>query len=279
MLKRVKLSLLSENRVIDPRLRAEQGFSVHIETDTGTILFDVGQTITLVENAHELNINLKAIQKIVLSHGHYDHTGGLPFVLEKTGPIDVICHPALTNKKYKIYPAGRTNIGVPWEKRDLVSMGAKFVYKTHPFEVIPDIWISGEIPRRSSFEYVEEVYQQKPSVSYIHDEIHDDMCLVLNTVKGLIIILGCGHAGPINSIKQSMRITKNKQIYAVIGGMHLQHSPDEKIRKIVKNLKSLDPAFVLPLHCTGFNAITRMMRIFQNRVKLLNVGETFELTE
>jgi len=279
MLKRVKLSLLSENRVIDPRLRAEQGFSVHIETDTGTILFDVGQTITLVENAHELNINLKAIQKIVLSHGHYDHTGGLPFVLEKTGPIDVICHPALTNKKYKIYPAGRTNIGVPWEKRDLVSMGAKFVYKTHPFEVIPDIWISGEIPRRSSFEYVEEVYQQKPSVSYIHDEIHDDMCLVLNTVKGLIIILGCGHAGPINSIKQSMRITKNKQIYAVIGGMHLQHSPDEKIRKIVKNLKTLDPAFVLPLHCTGYYAISRLMAVLQSRVKLLNVGDTFELKE
>jgi 7,8-dihydropterin-6-yl-methyl-4-(beta-D-ribofuranosyl)aminobenzene 5'-phosphate synthase len=278
MLKKVKLSILSENRVVNPRLRAEQGFSVYIETENGTVLFDVGQTDALVENAREMNIDLKSVQKIVLSHGHYDHTGGLPFVLKQMNPIDVICHPALSNKKYKIHPAGRTNIGVPWEKRDMISQGARFIYKTHPFEVLPDVWISGEIPRRSSFEYVEETYQQKPSVSYIHDEIHDDQCLVLNTVKGLIILLGCGHAGPINSIKQSMRVTKNKKIYAVVGGMHLQHSPDEKIKKIVKNLCALDPEYVLPLHCTGFNAITRFITVFEQRVKLLNVGDTFELS-
>ncbi len=277
MLQNVKLTILSENRVVDPNLRAEQGLSVFVETENGNILFDVGQTNALVENAREMDIDLESVQKIVLSHGHYDHTGGLPFVLEIIRSIDVVCHPALTNKKYKIYPAGRTNIGVPWEKRDIISKGAKFIYKTHPFEVIPDVWISGEIPRSSAFEYVEDAYQQKPSVSYLHDEIHDDLCLVLNTSKGLIILLGCGHAGPINSIKQSMRITHNQQIYAIIGGMHLQHSPDEKIKKIVKNLITLDPDYVLPLHCTGFPAITRIITAFPDRVKLLNVGDTFEV--
>jgi len=251
MLSNVKLTILSENRVINPRLRAEQGLSVLVETENGTILFDAGQTNALVENARELDIDLKTVQKIILSHGHYDHTGGLPFILEVTKPIDVVCHPALINKKYKVYPAGRTNIGVPWEKSDMVSMGAKFIYKTHPFEVIPDVWISGEIPRSSAFEYVER--------------------------KGLIILLGCGHAGPINSIKQSMRITKNKQIYAIIGGMHLQHSPDEKIKKIVKILVTLNPEFLIPIHCTGIPTINRMLNAFPDRVKLLNVGDIFEL--
>lgn len=279
MLSDVKLTILAENRVINPNLIAEQGLSVIVETAENCVLFDTGQTDAFIKNANELNIDLKNVQKIVLSHGHYDHSGGLPYILEITKPIEIICHPALINKKFRVYPAGRIDIGVRWEKGALKSKGAKFVFKTHPLEIMPDIWISGEIPRNSAFEYVDETYQQRPLVSYIHDEIHDDLCLIINTIKGLIILLGCSHAGPINSIMHAMRITKNKQIYAVVGGMHLQHSQHEKINKIVKNLVTLNPEYLVPLHCTGFHAINRMLDAFKDRVKLLNVGDSFELEQ
>jgi len=279
MLSNVKLTVLSENRVINPGLIAEQGLSILVETADQCILFDTGQTDAYIKNADALNIDLKCVQKIVLSHGHYDHAGGLPHIFKITKPIDVLCHPALTNKKYRVFPAGRTDIGVPWEKGRIKSKGAKFIFKTHPLEIAPNILISGEIPRNSVFEYVDETYQQRPLVSYIHDEIHDDMCLIINTIRGLIILLGCSHAGPVNSIMHAMRVARNKKIYAVMGGMHLQHSKEEKITKIVDHLIALNPYYLIPLHCTGLPAINKMIGALGNRVKLLNVGDCFELKD
>ena len=273
------ITILVDNIARKPGLKSEHGLSMFIEIDGHALLFDTGQSDIILHNAQALDVDLARIESIILSHGHYDHSGGLPYILEITKPIEIICHPALTNKKFRVYPAGRTDIGVRWEKGALKSKGAKFVFKTHPLEIIPDIWISGEIPRNSAFEYVDETYQQRPLVSYIHDEIHDDLCLIINTIKGLIILLGCSHAGPINSIMHAMRITKNKQIYAVVGGMHLQHSQHEKINKIVKNLVTLNPEYLVPLHCTGFHAINRMLDAFKDRVKLLNVGDSFELEQ
>ena len=277
MLSNAKLTILAENRVVNPKLIAEQGLSIFVETPNGNVLFDTGQTDAFLYNARQLNIDLSTTDKIVLSHGHYDHSGGLLNFVKNIKPIEVFCHPALMNKKYHVYPAGRLDIGVPWEKKEVKSLGAEFIFKTHAFEIIPDVWISGEIPRHSKYEQIDETYQQRVLESYIHDEIHDDMCLIINTTKGLIILLGCGHAGPINSIKHAMRLLDTKDIYAVIGGMHLQHSPEERIEKVVKNLQRVNPEFLIPLHCTGFTAINRMFSLFKNRVQLLNVGDTFEM--
>lgn len=277
MLSDVTLTILAENRVTNPRLLAEQGLSIFIESNSGNLLFDTGQTAAFIHNARELKIKLQSLKAIVMSHGHYDHTGGLAHYLRELGSADVYCHPAIANKKYKVYPGGDLDIGVPWETSKMKTAGARFIYKSHPFEIVPDIWLSGEIPRNCKYEFIDEVYRQKVLESYIHDELHDDMCLVLNTEKGLIVMLGCGHSGVINSIKHASRITENKHIYAVIGGMHLAHTPLERIEKIIHNLQKLDPEIVVPLHCTGFPAINHMFNKFKNRVQLLNVGDRFTL--
>ena len=277
MLSMVSLTILAENRVSNPRLLAEQGLSIFVETNSGSLLFDTGQTIALMHNAKELNINLRQLKGIVLSHGHYDHTGGLIHFLNEIGPTDVFCHPAIANKKYKVYPGGKLDIGVPWETGKMKTAGARFIYKSHPYEILPDIWLTGEIPRNCKDEFIDEVYQQKVLESYIHDELHDDMCLVLNTVKGLVILLGCGHAGVINSIKQASRITENRHIHAVIGGMHLAHVSQERIDKIIHHLQKLEPDIVIPLHCTGFPAINRMFNKMKSQIRLMDVGDRFSL--
>jgi len=208
---------------------------------------------------------------------HYDHTGGLPTFLKYIKPVEVICHPALMNKKFKVYPKTKLDIGIPWEESEMVKSGAQFNFKSHPYEVLEEIYISGEIPRHSKYEDIDEAYQLLAKESYIHDEIHDDMCMVINTIKGLVVLLGCGHAGPINSIKHAMRIMNMDKIYAVIGGMHLLHSSAEKINQIVHSLEILNPEFIVPLHCTGFQAINMMFNKFKDRVLLLNVGDVFKL--
>ena len=277
MISELSLTILAENRVTNPRLIAEQGFSAFLQTENGNILFDTGQTDAFMKNASELDINLHSTEVIVLSHGHYDHTGGLPYFLKYIKPVEVICHPALMNKKFKVYAKTKLDIGIPWEESDMIKSGAKFNFKSHPYEVLENIYISGEIPRHSKYEDIGEVYQLQAKESYIHDEIHDDLCLVINTVKGLVILLGCGHAGPINSIKHAMRIMNQDKIYAIIGGMHLLHASSEKIDKIAHNLEMLDPKFIVPLHCTGFQAINKMFNKFKDRVILLNVGDVFKL--
>ena len=277
MLKKVKVTILAENRVTDANLLAEQGQSILVETDQGTILFDVGQTDAFIHNARQMKVDLSKVNKVILSHGHYDHTGGLPALCNAVKTIDVVCHPALINKKFRIYAEGRKEIGVPWEKKELEHAGAHFVFKTHAYEVLPDIWISGEIPRNTAYEKIDETYQQRVSESYIHDEIHDDMSLILVSERGLIVLLGCGHAGPINSIRHAMRITRTKSVHAVMGGMHLSNAPEDKIEHIVNNLYQINPDILVPLHCTGFHAINRMFIKFAERVKLMNVGDSFEL--
>lgn len=279
MLANVKLTILSENRVIGPQLIAEQGLAIFIETPEGKLLFDTGQTNALIHNSKILNINLAEISYVVLSHGHYDHTGGLPYVAELKNPLKVVCHPALINKKYRVYPAGNLEIGVPWEKSALIKKGVEFLFHTHPFEVLPDIWFSGEIPRNNNYETIDEAYQQRVLESLIHDELHDDAFLVLNTVKGLVVLLGCGHAGPVNSLKHAMRITENHHVYAIIGGMHLQSADQSKIEQIVKNIHRINPELIFPLHCSGFSAIHRFFSVFKDRVHLLNVGDQIEISE
>lgn len=279
MLSQLTLTVLCENRVVNPELKAEQGLSILVETPEGKLLFDTGQTDTLLQNAKTLNINLEEIKMVVLSHGHYDMTGGLRHLVKQIHPVEVYCHPNLFNKKYKIMEKGRVDIGVPWEKSELEKLGAKFILKTSPKEIMKDVWISGEIPRLTSYEYIDESYQEKVLESFIHDELHDDLALIINTVKGLVVLLGCGHAGPVNTIKHAMRITGNNKIHAVIGGMHLHRAPEEKVFNITKNLSQLNPDFFVPLHCCGFRCINLLYNQYPERVLLYNVGDTFSLTK
>ncbi len=277
MLSHFKITVLSENRVNNPKLIAEQGLSLFIETPHGNVLFDSGQMKAVVHNARQLKIDLKSLHFIFLSHGHYDHTGGLRYLAREHSPLEVYCHPNLFNKKYRMINDERVDIGVPWEKSELEDLGVTFHLKTHPKEILPDVWISGEIPRLTDYEYIDDTYQERILESYIHDELHDDMALILNTFKGLVILLGCGHSGPINTIKHAMRVLDQTKVYAVIGGMHLHRCPDEKIEKIVYHLRELDPEILIPLHCTGFRAVNLMFNLFKERVLLFNVGDYFEL--
>jgi len=277
MIKKLRITILCENRVTNPQLVAEQGLSLLIEMPEGKILFDTGQTDTVVRNAKSLNLKLNEVTKIALSHGHFDMTGGLPHLLREISHPQIYCHPNLFNKKFKLRDNERIDIGVPWEKSDLEELGANFILKARPLEILPDALITGEIPLLTSYESIDEIYQEQILESYIHDELHDDMALILKTKKGLILLLGCGHSGVLNTIKYAMRLTGENRIHLVMGGMHLQQATDKKIEKVVNNLMNLKPDYVAPLHCCGFRCINQLYNQIKNRTLLYNVGDSFSL--
>ncbi|MBN2365302.1 MAG: MBL fold metallo-hydrolase, partial [Calditrichaeota bacterium] len=262
----IKFTILCENRVVNPKLIAEQGLAILVETKDNAVLFDTGQTDTVLHNAEQLGIDLSRLNAVVLSHGHFDMTGGLFHIIKKIGNRRVVCHPNIFNKKYKIINRERMEIGITWERTELEDLGANFILKTRPMEVVPGVWTSGEIPRLSGYEYIDETYQERVLESYIHDELHDDLSLIVKSEKGLIVLMGCGHSGPVNTLKHAMRITGMNRIHAIMGGMHLHQAPDDKIFMIINNLIALNPDYVIPLHCCGFRAINQLFNRVRDKV-------------
>ena len=273
----LKLTVLSENRVDNPLLIAEQGLSIYIESGNYKVLFDTGQEKAICHNAVHLGLNMRDLNYIILSHGHYDHGGGLYQYLNKYHDATIISHPSVFNKKYLKIDEDKKYLGLNFTLDEMKNLGGHFIFKSKAFEFIPNFFYSGEINRITEYENIEEEYIERILESDIHDELHDDSALYIKTLKGLIILLGCGHAGVINTIKHGMRVTNMRKVHAVIGGMHLKKASDEKIEQIVTGLNEIDIERIIPLHCTGFRAISRLISEFGDKVILFNVGDTLQV--
>lgn len=279
MLDQLEITVLAENRVTNPKLYAEQGLSFHIASTEGNFLFDTGHHDAFIRNADQLEIDLTQVDKILFSHGHYDHTGGVYFYLQTFGDATIICHYNIFNRKFRVFEGGRLEVGIPYEESELKKMGGKFVYKTQPFNLSENILSTGEVPRITDYETPDEVHQELVLESYITDVLNDDMGMVLKTSKGLIVLLGDSHSGPVNTVKYAMRLTGIQRVYAIIGGMGLIHASMEKIKKIGRGLKQINPQYLIPLHSTGFQAINYLYDIFKERLLLFNTGDRLDLKD
>ncbi len=277
MLDQVTITILSENRVENPLLIAEPGLSMHISSPEAELLFDTGLRDAFLRNAEQLKIDLAKVEKIMFSHGHYDHTGGLYYYLKKYGKATVICHYNIFNRKFRIIDDVKLEVGIPQEKSELTKLGATFEFHAHPYNFSENILSSGEIPRITDYEVPDEIHQELSLESYITDELHDDMALILKTSKGLIILLGDSHSGPVNTMKHAMNLTGIKEVYAVMGGMNLSEASTKKIEHIVKGFEQINPRYVVPLHSTGFRATNMLYELFRERMLLLNTGDKLTL--
>ncbi|MDI6885526.1 MAG: MBL fold metallo-hydrolase [archaeon] len=274
----MRITTLSENTAGKrPKgLLAEYGLSILVETDEQKILFDTGQNISVVHNAPLLGIDLRDLDVIVLSHGHYDHTGGLKQVLEETGEIEVIAHPDIFKRRYAKHENSKTPIGIPYAKTELEDAGAKFRFSEEP-TTIGDITITGKVERRTDFEKIDATLYVEEGDELKEDELLDDQALVIKTDRGLFVILGCAHRGMINTIEQAKRITGEDKIYGVIGGTHLVAADKLQMEETVKALKAYKIQRIGVSHCTGPQASARLADEFGDRFFYNNAGSAIEL--
>lgn len=250
----VKLTILCDNSVGRPfGVVGEHGFACFIETDGGNVLFDTGQGLGICGNADALGKNLASVRAIAISHGHYDHTGGLPQVLQRTGPVPVYGHPDLFAAR--TWSDGQTTryIGMRHRRRYLESLGARFELVRRPVVLVPGVHLSGEIPRTNAFERPDANMTLHPeSGEPLHpDPLVDDLSLVIDAAKGLIVVLGCAHAGMINIFDHVLNLFKRDRIYAVIGGTHLGFAQADQFDE---TLRAIDRYGIQKLgvsHCTG----------------------------
>ena len=273
-----KVTILCENCVFgNIGAIAEHGWAVFIETDQGNFLFDTGQGKSIVNNAQYFNKDLSTIKGIIISHHHIDHTGGLLDVLEQIDKVKVYSHPGLFKNSYVIDKGKQRNIGIPFRREILESRGAQFKFNTSFREIAPGLMLSGEIPRLTEFEKGSKKFLLKTKEGYAQDLIFDDQTLIVNTEKGLIIILGCSHSGMINIINHIIDKTGQNHIRTIIGGTHLGPASEETKEKTIQALKKFDIEKIGVSHCTGLETSMRLFQEFGDRFFFCNVGSIIDI--
>ena len=272
-------TVLCENSVSGPfGITGEHGWSIFIETDGNTVLFDTGQEQGLISNSLLLGKDIRAIDAIVLSHGHYDHTGGLPQALALTGRMPVYCHPDIFLNRYWRKDGAQREIGLRYRRTWLESLGAEFRFSTEFSEIFPGIFITGEVPRVTPFEPPDpHMKLRNRDGEWIQDPLLDDMSMVIDTEKGLTVILGCAHAGLINILKHVSSMFPGRPIHAVTGGTHLGFASDVQFEETVKALDGFDVQLLGASHCTGLENSARLYARLGERFFFASAGTCLEI--
>ena len=281
MSRTVRITVLVENTAHARGMLGEHGLALWIEADGQGVLFDTGQGLTIENNARQLGVGLEQTEAIVLSHGHYDHTGGLGCVLglirASGAPTPVYAHPAALSDKYArngdgtSRPVGSTSLARQAVRRP----PAELILTTRPTEVLAGLRVTGPIPRVTDFEDTGGAFFLDPSCRR-GDPLQDDQALFFASSRGTVVLLGCGHAGVINTLGYVRQLTHHAPIYAILGGMHLGKASPRRMRQTLRALRELDVERLAPGHCTGMAATTRLWSAFPGRCIPCAVGTRME---
>lgn len=268
---------------------AEHGFSALIRVrrgdDEGVVLFDTGVTRRgLLHNIDALEVNLRDVQAVVLSHGHPDHAMGLPGLVERLGArgLPLVVHPDAYLERKLVLPNGDETFLPPPKKADFEREGIQIIETVGPSMLVDGmVLISGEVARTTDFERGFAIHHAKRHGVWQPDPlIGDDQCAIVNVRnKGLAIVTGCGHAGIINVIRNAQALTGIPTVYAVMGGFHLSGRLFEPIiPATVAALQQIGPRYVTPGHCTGWVAVHQIARALPDAFIANSVGTTLVLS-
>jgi 7,8-dihydropterin-6-yl-methyl-4-(beta-D-ribofuranosyl)aminobenzene 5'-phosphate synthase len=240
----MKISVLTDNHP-GARTPAEHGLSYLIEYDGIRILFDTGQSDMFLKNAEAMNVSLANIDKIILSHGHFDHGNGLSYLSGHR----LLCHPGCFVKRYR--KSDRSYIGLK-DTGDELSGKFELITSTKPVRISEKILFLGEIPRLTSFESRTTSFVFEDWTS---DYVQDDSAVALLLSEGLFVVTGCGHAGIVNTLEHAKKVTGINSISGIMGGFHLKEI-DNQTKQTIRYLKKNKVKHILPSHCTELPALS-----------------------
>jgi 7,8-dihydropterin-6-yl-methyl-4-(beta-D-ribofuranosyl)aminobenzene 5'-phosphate synthase len=275
----MKLTVLCNNSVeLDSSCVAEHGFSCFIEHENSNYLFDTGQGLGVVDNALILKKDLRSINSIILSHGHYDHTGGLEKVLRYIDKkINIYAHHDIFMKKYGEHHGKTAYVGMTFNRAYLKSLKAEFMLKNDFFEISKNLYMTGQIPIINSYEALgDDLFAVDKNGEILRpDPLKDDNSLVVDTEKGLVIVLGCAHRGIVNIMDYVSEKFNGRKIYGIIGGTHLAQASDIRMQRTIEAFKKYDLQFIATSHCTGLEKASLLANEFKDKFFFVHVGDVF----
>ena len=276
----MKVTVVIDNYV-PPSIRgpflAEHGLSLLIESDGKRVLFDTGQSGAVVHNLSLLGVHPSSLDAIVLSHGHYDHVGGLMSVLQHAAkPLPVYAHSEIFQTRMSV-ASQQHYVGIPFSKPQLTGLGAQWILSDQPTEVIPGLWFSGQVPRQTDYEKGDSrLFTCQSDGCCVEDSIPDDVSLFHASAQGLRVIGGCAHAGIINTIRHGLAITGQTRLHTWIGGTHLAPVSPEQQNATLAALGEFSPELIAANHCTGFAMMATLRERFGEHFIPAFVGTVIE---
>lgn len=264
----MKLTVLIDNNTyIDQYYYGEPGVCYYIEEGDTKLLLDLGYSDAFIKNAELMGIDLSQVQKIVLSHGHDDHAGGLLYFTKRfdMSKMEIVAHPSALTKK--VYESGQS-IGTPIE-RDVLEGMCKVTLSKMPVKISENLTFLGEIPGLNAFEKRMAFGKTLRDGCWTEDVVYDDTALVYRGKEGLYIITGCAHSGICNIIEYAKSVCKEDRVVGLIGGFHL-FRVNERVESTIEYFKANRVKQMYPCHCVSFAVKAELFKHFP--VKEVGVG-------
>ena len=272
-------TLIENNPDVNNLLLSEHGLSLYIEIDEIKIMFDTGQSRDFIKNAGKLNVNLSDLTYIVLSHGHYDHSGGFRKLVDKVGnSYKLIVGQGFFYNKYKLLEDNTYKyIGNSFDKKYIEKNNIKIKYIDEDiFYLTEEIMIFSNFKRNNDFEFINKKFKVKRDEEYLLDDFSDEIVIVVKVPKGLVVILGCSHVGVVNILETIIKRT-GMNIYGIIGGTHLVEADEQRLKKTIEFLKEKSIQILGVSHCTGAYAAEEIKCEFREKFIYNNTGNIIKI--
>jgi 7,8-dihydropterin-6-yl-methyl-4-(beta-D-ribofuranosyl)aminobenzene 5'-phosphate synthase len=276
--------------VLEDCLHAEHGLSYHIETtlngSSHSCLFDfAADPQGVMKNMALLNIDLKKVEALGLSHDHYDHHAALVEILrskkeEMRQGIPLYVGQEFFLGTFTRLPDGGLYDLLSLKRKDVENLGfVKIVETKDPTTIIPGAYLTGKIEMLTEYEKIPPIFVTMRAGKIVQEEFIGEQAVIFNVKgKGLVVLSGCAHRGIVNAIKQAQKMTGIEKVHAVIGGFHLTGAKPERIQKTIADIKAIAPQYIVPMHCTGFEAISNFALEMPEQFILNTVGTKYKIT-
>ncbi|MGV7928603.1 MAG: MBL fold metallo-hydrolase [Spirochaetota bacterium] len=274
------ITVICENTVGTPLpIIGEHGQSLFIQ-DGSITLYDTGQGLGLLNNMKLMGKDPNLIDRIILSHGHYDHTGGLmDLLVNRVSEVSIYCHRDAFKEKIALYEMPGKNIEVPIGTRfsveDYEKAGARFCW-TEGYAEVSGMKVLSDVNRPVGWKTSDARLKQKEAGEIVDDPFNDDLSLLLMTDSGPVVLLGCAHAGIVEILDDFSNKTGVKEFHAVIGGTHLESAPDDYFQKAIDSLEKFNVQKIGTSHCTGFRRSAALAAHFKDRFVPVSAGLVIE---